>query len=83
MRVLYSVSTNRGQSLTCNKADLGSYIRYPTPSGREQMALICSDRDRLASRKKSTEPNDRDVPMRYPVTDPPVILNVAQYAYRN
>lgn len=37
------------------------------------MALICSDRDRLASCKKSAEPNDRDAPMRYPVTDPPVI----------
>lgn len=28
------------------------FVLFVTPRRREQMALICSDRDRLASRKK-------------------------------
>lgn len=53
MQALYIESAKpRGRSVARNTAESDSYIRHPVPSAREQMALICSDRDRLASRKK-------------------------------
>lgn len=52
MRALYVASANRVAKVSLATRS-GSYIRHPMPSGREQMALICSDRDRLASRKKA------------------------------